>query len=159
MRAALAWRLRRIVIGRYFMSPNRQPRRLALPVSAGAAAVAAAVATTIVFSPTIARAAPAPVGIGTAGNFSVLAATTVTNTGDSTLEQDLGLSPGPAITGFPPGEVQGAIHIADAVALQAQTDLTTAYNDAAGRTPPTDVPNELGGTTSFPVSTGSRRHS
>src|SRR5207249_6383368 len=45
-----------------------------------------------------------------------------------------GLSPGTAVTGFPPGIVNGTIHAADAAATQAQLDLTTAYNDAAGRT-------------------------
>ena len=139
------------------MSPNRQPRRLALSVSAGVAAVAAAVATTLVFSPTIAQAAPAPVDLGTAGNFSVLAATRVTNTGITTLGQDLGVSPGDEITGFPPGTVGGAIHAADAVALQAQTDLIDAYDDAAGRTPPILLPTSSAAPLSFPVSTGSRR--
>ena len=37
--------------------------------------------------------------------------------------------------GFPPGLVNGTIHVADAVAVQAKTDLATAYNDAAGRLP------------------------
>ena len=40
------------------------------------------------------------------------------------------------MTGFPPGKVNdGTIHAADAVAAQAKADLTTAYNDAAGRAP------------------------
>ena len=84
-----------------------------------------------------ASAAQAPVGLGTAAPFAVLAGSTVTNTGLSVISGDLGVSPGTAITGFPPGVViDGTVHDADAVALQAQNDLTTAYNDAAGRTPP-----------------------
>ena len=60
---------------------------------------------------------------------------------------DLGVSPGAAITGFPPGLVGGATHSADAVAGQAESDLTTAYIDAAGRTPVTTLATELGGQT------------
>jgi hypothetical protein len=92
-------------------------------------------------------AAQAPVGLGTAGSFGVLAGSTVTNTGPSTINGDLGVNPGAAITGFPPGTVNGTTHAADAVALQAQSDLTTAYNDAAGRTPAATVSGDLGGRT------------
>ncbi len=34
-----------------------------------------------------------------------------------------------------PGQIFGDLHVADAEAAQAKTDLTTAYNDAAGRGP------------------------
>ena len=88
-----------------------------------------------------------PVGLGTADSFAVLAGSTVTNTGPSTVNGDLGLHPGTSITGFPPGTVNGTIHGPDAVALQAQTDVTTAYNDAAGRLPPLAIPADLGGLT------------
>jgi hypothetical protein len=75
----------------------------------------------------------------------------VTNTGPSRISGDLGVSPGTAVTGFPPGQVNnGAQHVADPVALQAQTDLTTGYNDAAGRTPATSVSSDLGGQTLAP---------
>jgi hypothetical protein len=94
-----------------------------------------------------ALAAQPPVGLGTADSYAVLAGQTVTNTGPSTINGDLGVTPGAAITGFPPGTVNGTVHAADAVALQAQSDLTTAYNDAAGRTPPAAVPADLGGLT------------
>jgi len=96
---------------------------------------------------TTALAAQPPVGLGTADSYAVLAGQTVTNTGPSTVNGDLGVTPGAAITGFPPGTVNGTVHAADAVALQAQSDLTTAYNDAAGRTPPAAVPADLGGLT------------
>ncbi len=92
-----------------------------------------------------ASAAQSTVGLGTATSFAVLAGSTVTNTGPSQITGNLGVSPGAAVTGFPPGLVNGAQHKADAVALQAQTDLTTGYNDAAGRTPPTAVSSDLGG--------------
>ncbi len=76
--------------------------------------------------------------LGTAGSFAVLAGSTVTNTGSSTISGNVGVSPGTAIVGFPPGiVVGGTIHSADAVALQAQSDVNTAYNTLAGL--PTDA--------------------
>ncbi|MDN3238339.1 ice-binding family protein [Glycomyces tritici] len=86
-----------------------------------------------------------PGSLGTAGNFSVLAGSTATNTGASTLEQKLGVHPGSTAPGFTAAMVPAGIHLADDVALQAKSDLTTAYNDAAGRTPFTIEDNELGG--------------
>jgi hypothetical protein len=93
-----------------------------------------------------ASAAQPPVSMGTTSSFAVLAGSTVTNTGPSVISGSLGLSPGSAVTGFPPGVVvNGTKHVADAVALQAKNDLVTAYNDAAGRTPVTVVSADLGG--------------
>jgi choice-of-anchor A domain-containing protein len=75
----------------------------------------------------------APV-LGASQSFSVLAGTTVTNTGPTIIVGDLGVSPGTAVTGFPPGQVRnGVIHTADAVALQAQAELTVSYLDLAAR--------------------------
>jgi len=76
---------------------------------------------------------------GSADSFVILAYSTVTNTGSTTVTGDLGLSPGTAVVGFPPGTVTGTIHAGDAAAAQAQIDLTTAYDDAAGRTPVTTI--------------------
>lgn len=74
------------------------------------------------------------VGLGTAASFSVLAHTTVTNIGATTLNRDLGIDASLAsVTGFPPGIVGGTIHAGDAVAGQAKLDLTNAYGDAASR--------------------------
>lgn len=82
--------------------------------------------------------------------FAVLAGQTVTNTGPSVVNGDLGVSPGTAVTGFPPGLVNGTIHSADAAALQAQNDLTVAYDNAASRTPDASISGDLGGLTLAP---------
>jgi hypothetical protein len=94
----------------------------------------------------------APVSLRSAGNFAVLAGSTVTNTALlTTVNGDLGVSPGTAVTGFPPGVVNGTIHAGDPVAAQAKLDLTTAYNDAAGRSvAPITVAGNLGGMTLYP---------
>jgi Ice-binding-like len=91
-----------------------------------------------------ASALAAPVSLATVEPFVVLGGTTVTNVGPSVLNGDLGVSPGGAITGFPPGTVNGATHANDAVAAQAQLDLTTAYNVAAGQ--PVAPADDLSGT-------------
>src|SRR5437867_2265795 len=116
------------------------------------AAFAGAFGLAIAADTTAATAAgPAPVALGAAGSFAVLAASTVTNTGATTVNGDLGLSPGTAVTGFPPGTVNGTIHAGDPAAAQAQLDLTTAYNDAAGRTVGAiTVAGNLGGQTLTP---------
>jgi hypothetical protein len=69
--------------------------------------------------------------LGTAQSFAVLGGSTVTNTGASVITGDLGVHPGSAVTGFPPGVVTGTIHAANATALQAKNDLTTQYNSLA----------------------------
>ena len=96
-------------------------------------------------SATVAAAPP----LGTEQSFAVLGGSTVTNTGSSVITGDLGVSPGSAVTGFPPGIVTGGtIHAADAVALQAQTDTTTTYNNLAGQTCTSDLTGQdLGGMT------------
>lgn len=97
-----------------------------------------------------ATAATTPVPLGTTVAFAVLGASTVTNTGPTVLTGDVGLSPGTAVTGFPPGTVIGASHVEDAVALQAQSDATTAYDAAASLAPTGQVSADLGGQTFGP---------
>jgi type VI secretion system secreted protein VgrG len=76
------------------------------------------------------------INLGTAGSYAVLAGSTVTNTNPSVLTGNLGVWPGTAVTGFPPGMViGGTIHAGDAAAAKAQGDLTTAYNAAMGLSP------------------------
>ena len=92
--------------------------------------------------------AQAPVFLGAADDFAVLGASTVTNTGLTEVTGDVGVSPGTAVTGFPPGIVNGTIYSAGAVAAQAQSDLTAAYNDAEGRACQVDLTGQdLGGMT------------
>jgi len=85
--------------------------------------------------------------LGTADTFAVLGGSTVTNTGTTTLDGNLGVSPGSAITGFPPGIVTGGTqHAGDAVALQAQSDLANAYSILAGLPASSDLSGmDLGG--------------
>lgn len=102
------------------------------------------------FHEALAQVAPS---LGTAQNFAVLAGLAVTNTGPTIITGDLGIHPGTAVTGFPPGIViGGTIHAADAVALQAQNDTTTAYVNLAGQACHTafGVPTDIGGMTLVP---------
>jgi hypothetical protein len=95
--------------------------------------VAVVVALTLVFLR--ANATAQDVDLGTANNFTVLAGSAITSTGPSVINAgDVGLTPGSSITGFPPGTITPpfTMHVDDAVALQAQNDLTTAYKAAAG---------------------------
>lgn len=99
-----------------------------------------------------AGAPPLPVGQPCEGlwTFAVLAGSTITNTDFSVLDGDLGLSPGSAVVGFPPGIVNGTQHVTDATAAAAQVQLTAAYLDLAGRTGATTVAGDLGGQTLSP---------
>jgi hypothetical protein len=100
----------------------------------------------------------APVGLATAQPFVVLGGAGVTNSGSSVLNGDLGVTPGTSLSGFgAPAVVNGATHDNDAVAAQAQADLTTAYNVAAGQpiAPGNDLTGvDLGGLTLSPGAYG-----
>jgi hypothetical protein len=97
--------------------------------------------------------AAVPVLLGTAGSYAVLGATpNLTNTGPSTINGDVGISPANSLVGFggsPTATVNGVQHAGDAVALQAQADLIIAYDQAA-LMPSTPIATQLGGTSPVP---------
>jgi Ice-binding-like/Bacterial Ig-like domain len=113
-----------------------------------------ALATDFVWSFTTATlACQAPVPMGSAANFEVLGASTVTNTGLTIISGgDLGLSPGSSVTGFPPGTLTApaVMHLTDPVAAQAQLDLSIAYNHIAGLTGAALLPGDMSGLTLTP---------
>jgi hypothetical protein len=88
------------------------------------------------------------VPLGTAGNYAVIAGSTITNTGPSWVSGKMAVSPGTSVTGFPPG-TSGAKDIgpSNARANGAKAALTNAFGIAAGETPFTTLPTELGGST------------
>lgn len=92
------------------------------------------------------------VDLGSAQTYGVLAGSTITNSGFTIINGDLGLSPEGSVTGFPPGVVNGTQHIADVEAAQAQTDLVTAYDFAAAQVNPAPivVAGNIGGQTLTP---------
>jgi type VI secretion system secreted protein VgrG len=99
----------------------------------------------------------APAGaqsLGSAENFAVLGASTVTNTGATVINGNVGVSPGPSIIGFPPGEViNGELHAADGPATAAHADFATAYTAFAGLASPAAnnlTDRDLGGMTLTP---------
>lgn len=99
----------------------------------------------------VAASGPTGVNLDCAAGFAVLAGSTVTNTGPTIVNGDLGLSPGSAVTGFPPGTVVGVQHVTDPTADNAKLCLTAAFIDAAGRTvAPISVSGNIGGQTLAP---------
>jgi Ice-binding-like len=94
-----------------------------------------------------------PSVLGLAANFAILAGSTITNTGPTVVQGNIGLNPGTSVTGFPPGTVvNGTIDTSgDAVLIQAKLDLSTAYNTLVGEVPTTDLTGQgLGGLTLTP---------
>jgi len=80
---------------------------VALAILLGAASVP------LLYTPT--TSAQSGVRQGTTTTYAILAATAVTSTGLSVVSGDLGVSPGTALTGFPPGVITGATHLGDPV--------------------------------------------
>jgi hypothetical protein len=109
--------------------------------SGGISGFATAVVTATIPGPTL----------GTAATYGILAGSTVTCVTGGTINADVGVSPGSTTTGFPPCTITGTTELATAVALQAQNDLTTAY-DALVALPCNTVvtPADLGGRTLAP---------
>lgn len=96
-----------------------------------------------------AEAAALPVGLRTATSFVVLAGSAVTNTGATTLRGNVGVWPGTSATELNTAMLlTGTQHIGNAYAMQAQDDLTAAYDFAAGQRPDMDLTDQdLGGMT------------
>ncbi len=92
------------------------------------------------------------VSLGVAEDFAVLGGSTVTNTGPTVITGELGVSPGTAITGFPPGlVVGGVVHSNDALAMQAHADASTAFTQLGLELATTSLTGQnLGGLTLTP---------
>ncbi len=136
------------------VAPLRGPSAASSPRSAAlrrSQTLVAALATGLLLclvSGASALGATSSVSLGSTASFSVLAGSTVTNTGPTTMFGDLGLSPGSSVTGAP--HVLGATHVDDAVAIGAKADLTTAYNNAASRPASGSAGTDLSGQTFTP---------
>jgi hypothetical protein len=127
---------------------NRTSQRRPSFAPLGTTLVAILAATSLLLSGGVADAAIVPtIPLLTAEDYSVLAGTTVTNTGPTVLAQNLGLSPGSDITGFPPGIVNGVVEQTTGAAATAQLDLTAAYLEAAARPLNETVSSDLTGLT------------
>jgi methionine-rich copper-binding protein CopC len=94
--------------------------------------------------------AQAPINLGSAAAFAVMATTGITSTDPTTITGDVGVNPGSA-QGIPPADVNGSIHVDDQAVIQAQADLLSAYNDAVSRsTTSVALPGDMGGLTFTP---------
>jgi hypothetical protein len=126
-------------------TPHRRPSKRRIRWSATALLTAGVIAVAGGGASPASAAIVPTVNLATAGEYAVLAGSTVTNTGNSVLNGSLGLSPGTSITGFPPGIVNapGVVENTTPAAMQAQLDLTAAYVDAAGRPLDATTPADL----------------
>jgi len=92
------------------------------------------------------------VDLGLVSTFAIMAFNTVTNVNNpgTIVTGDLGISPGAALVGFPPGQIIGETHAGNTIAAMAKVDLLTAYDDAAGRLGAAVLPGDLSGLTFYP---------
>ena len=129
---------------------RRPAHSMTLPTPVTGLAMAVGMAALLAFGATAVLAADQP-RLGTAANYAVMAGETITNTGPTIVNGNLALSPGTSVTGFPPGTVNGESDVTNADAVLAQTDLVTAYNDAAAAVSTRDLTGvDLGGLTLTP---------
>ena len=91
-----------------------------------------------------------PIDMGAATNFAVFAQATITNAGATVVNGDLGLTPGPSVTGFGPGVVNGTIQLDNTAAAAALASLTAAYNNAQALSGATIIGANLAGQTLTP---------
>lgn len=126
------------------MKMSKRVRYMSLLLALSLSVMMAAPATSMAAEPTV--------DLGSTASFAILAGQTITNTGPTTINGDVGLSPGTEFTGQASVTLNGALHLTDTVASVAKTDLLAAYNDAAGRalTPGPLQPVDLGGLTLGP---------
>jgi LPXTG-motif cell wall-anchored protein len=141
-----------VAFGMFEMSPGRTALRAATHRRGATTIAFALVSASLLMVVSIAGAAIVPtVQLETAEDFSVLGGQTVTNVpaAGTVLDGSVGVWPGTAITGFPPGVVQppGTIEAGTPVAQQAQADSTAAYLDALGRPLNATTTADLGGLT------------
>jgi hypothetical protein len=106
---------------------------------AGDALVAGLIPNPWTFTTAAAGLAPGAVPLGSAATFGIMATSSISNTGFTIINGDVALDPGTSMTGFPPGVVNGNIHINDTAAALAYTDLLTAYNFAKALPPGTTI--------------------
>ena len=120
----------------------------------GFAAVGALSLLTIILYPATTSAAGPTIRPGTTTSYGVLAGTTITNTGPTTISGsaggDIGLFPGTSFTGSTTVTISGVQHIGDAAANTAQTDLVTAFNDISAPTATIRATPELASQTVTP---------
>ena len=94
---------------------------------------------------------PLAIDLGCAAPFAILAGSTITSTGPSIVNGNVGLSPGSALVGFPPGIINGTQEITTPTAAAAKLCLTAAYIDGQGRSlNAISLPGQLGGLTLAP---------
>jgi hypothetical protein len=92
----------------------------------------------------------AAVNLGSASTFAVMATSSITSTGATRINGDVGLAPGTS-QGIPPSQINGTPHVNDAAVKQAQADLLAAYNDVVGRSASAQtLAGNLGGLTFTP---------
>ena len=97
--------------------------------------------------------AEAPLDLGLAAPYAILAGSTVTSSGvaGTVVNGNVGIFPGYALTGFPPAKLNGALDSANKASGGAQGSLTTAYNTLAGKAFDVTLSNQdLGGMTLIP---------
>jgi adhesin HecA-like repeat protein len=87
--------------------------------------------------------------LNSAAGFAVLAGTEITNTGSTTICGKMGIYPDTTVTGSVVYTCSGGL-ITNSTAQTGQSDLTTAYNNAAARPNGAAISGDLGGLTIYP---------
>lgn len=112
-----------------------------------ASLISTATVTALIIATAGGAQAATAVGLGTADGFAVLAGAGITNTGATTITGDIGTFPTTTVTDAGALTISGVNHGGDAVTQGAKTDLTTAYNNAAGQASDAAIVADLAGST------------